>query len=217
MKRSQLDFRIKEFLTAPETDAELVRTYIADLRTENDRLIKKSNIDAALVILLSLVFLLISTRDVAELAIFGVKITRPGALSLAIPPIIAGLLVRIMSIAHAHMVTQAVYLEINKQAFPTLSKTQLDSLVIRTDIPFIDEPSDLWAGSRAWQISSILSGFSGVASLALLPLAFFIYSYYILFRQFHVQSTLVWISLILSLSLLGLAIAYVATDTWEAE
>jgi hypothetical protein len=214
MNVSKLKSTVTDFLTAPETDPEVIRKYMTDLQAENDRIIKRSGTDSTAIVLLAIFFLLIGAKGVGEFSLFGVKITQLDAVAIVIPPAIAGLLARVISRANSLDVIQKVYFEISKQAYPAYSRTSLDRLVIRGDIPFADDPSDFWAGSRAWRLAHLLSYISGLA-LLFLPFVFFVYSYYALFRQYHVSNVFVWIALLLTVLFIVLAIEMFFADVWE--
>jgi hypothetical protein len=217
MQKSRLKSVVAEFLAAPETDPELIRKYISDLESRNEKITKRIGADSVLVVLFAIFFLLISAKGVGEFSLFGVKITRYDAFKVAIPPIMAGLFARISSGANTKLVFTDVYFEISRQAYPAFHSTSLDSLALPSGVPFTDAPDIFWKGSKAWSLGTILGGISILSIFELLPVTFFAYAYYILFGQYHVTNVFVLLSLVCSVLLYGLGLAMIFLDVWEAD
>ena len=216
MKKSELSSRMKEFLAASEADAEFIRKFMTDLQQDLERYSKGLNLSAVGMGVLSLFFLLLAARGVGEFTLFGVKITRYNALAIAIPPIIAVLLLRMaMQTVHGS-VTRDVYYELTKQAFPAFSKADFDTLHVQYNLPFIEIPSAAWRGSRLWGFLDGLSTFM-VVVIVFLPFAFIIYAFLTLFRQYHAGNAFVWLSLGATALCWILAMIIFTGDIWQAD
>ncbi|HEX8510559.1 MAG TPA: hypothetical protein VF635_13820 [Propionibacteriaceae bacterium] len=217
MKWSQVESSVTQFLAASSTNAELVRSFTAELRSESDRLIRRSGAYSSVFLLLAALFLLIVAGGVDQFTLLGVTITQLDAIAIMIPPAMAVLFALIMSITNSVTVLGSVQSQINEQAYPGLHKSGLDDLVKRTDMPFVEEPSSFWSGSGAHRLTSALSLTFFCIIFIGVPLAFFVYAYVTLVQLHRFGNVWVWLSLAVVLSLLILAVSMVLAPVWEPE
>jgi hypothetical protein len=216
MKRSGLSSRMRELLAAPEADAEFIRKFMTDLQQQTERYSKGINLNAVGMGVLSLFFLLLAAHGVGEFTLFGVEITRYSALVIAIPPIIAFLLLGMAMQGIHGSVARDVYYELTKQAYPAFAKASFDNLMMQYNVPFVEVPSAAWHGSRLWRLLDRLSTFM-IVVIFLVPFAFFIYAFFILFRQYHAGNAFVWLSLGVTALCWILAMAIITGEAWEAD
>lgn len=216
MKESELASKMKELLDAPETDAEFIRKFMSDLQKREQRYAKGVNQGAVGVLLLSTFFALLSARGVGEFTIFGVEVTRYSALVIAIPPIIALLVIWIATQGIYGTAVRNVYDELVRQAFPAFEKGGLHETITRNDIPFIEDPDAIWKGTRLWSLlDRLTTGISLIVFLA--PFAFYVYAFYILFHQYHAGDTFIWLSLAATSLLSWLAMRVAFGDLFEPD
>src|SRR6266567_199131 len=214
MKKNDLTSKIENFLAAPEADKDFISKYMSDLQQKMAVYSKTVGIAASGAGLLSVLFLLISARGVGRFTAFGVEITRYSAVSIAIPPIVALILVRMAAVINYGAVAVQVYKELSKKAYPVLFETGLWDLTVSDYMPFLETPSGIWKGSRLWVLLDKISNFI-IAIVALAPYIFFIYAFYILFDTFHVEDFFVWFSLCATTLFSVLTTRILLSEIWE--
>jgi hypothetical protein len=189
-----IDGRVRLFLDAGETTAEDVRDYVAQLLAVCDAQARDVRTQMRLMLLAGAAFLIFSRREVAEVAVLGVKINSYGLLHAAIPVTVLAMTLRILLTVRELEIDIHIFQKIVQHHRPGLFSSGLHDQLVTFTTPLSRRMGAIVRGTRYGIFFQRLGQGERYTLLGVGPLVFAGFAYAVLFATYPVTNAGVWLS-----------------------
>ncbi|KAB1914073.1 hypothetical protein [Micromonospora sp. AMSO31t] len=196
--------RVGIFLAEEAMEREDFRLYVSTVRDIIANVTHRASRSSLMVILGAALFLLLSSGDLTEAEVFGVKAQNFSLFRLAIPAIMAYSAAHVVMLMNARAQLMRLYIQLMKQSFPKWSEAGLAAVPARGSSFFLTAPP-LVLSDRQNTLAKSTFYVEGLIAI-FLPVAFSLYAYISIFRDDTIGRG--WAIASLGVTLIFMVLAY---------